>query len=69
MVGTCKTSSRRTTVILDGSPVIEAVDNKDNTIDITDQFSVGFLLSWFFLSVHFLGPTQFYAALLRQHLY
>jgi hypothetical protein len=68
MVGTCKTPSRRTTVTLDSSPVIEAVDDKDDTIDITDQFFVGFLLSWFFLLVDFLGPTQFYAALLEQHL-
>ncbi|KFY96818.1 hypothetical protein V500_02300 [Pseudogymnoascus sp. VKM F-4518 (FW-2643)] len=40
MVGTRKTPSGRTTVTLDGSPVIEAVDDEDDTIDITDQFSV-----------------------------
>ncbi|KFZ23107.1 hypothetical protein V502_02414, partial [Pseudogymnoascus sp. VKM F-4520 (FW-2644)] len=40
MVGTCKTPSRRTTVTLDGSPVIEAVNDEDDMIDITDQFSV-----------------------------
>ncbi|KFY67929.1 hypothetical protein V496_01337 [Pseudogymnoascus sp. VKM F-4515 (FW-2607)] len=40
MVGTRKTPSGRTTVTLDSSPVIEAVDNKDDTIDITNQFSL-----------------------------
>ena len=45
MVGTRKTPSGRTAVTLDGSPVIEAVDDEDDTIDIADQFSVGLLLS------------------------
>ena len=68
MVGTRKTSSARTTVTLDGSPIIAAVDNEDDTIDITDQFSVGFLLARLFLPVDFLGTAQFYAALLGEHL-
>jgi hypothetical protein len=68
MVGTRKTPSGRTTVTLDGSPVIEAVDDEDNTIDITDQFSVGFYFPSFFLLVDVLAPTQFYAALLGQNL-
>ena len=45
MVGTRTTPSGRTTVTLAGSPVIDAADDKDDTIDITDQFSVGFLLT------------------------
>ena len=49
---------------LDGSPVIAAVDDEDDTIDITNQFSVGFYFPSFFLLVDFLAPTQFYAALL-----
>jgi hypothetical protein len=57
MVGTRKTTSGKSTVTLDGSPVIEAVDNKDNTIDITDQFSVRFLLSCLFLPIDFLGTA------------
>ena len=68
MVGTRKTPSGRTTVTLDGSPVVEAVDDEDDTIDIIDQFSVGFLPFRFFLYVDFLGTAQFYAALLGQHL-
>jgi hypothetical protein len=44
MVGTRKTPSTRTTVTLDGSPVMGAVDNEDDTIDIADQLSVRFLL-------------------------
>ncbi len=45
MVGTRKTPSARTTVTLDGSPVMEAADEEDDTADIIDQLSVGFLLS------------------------
>jgi hypothetical protein len=45
MVGTRKTpGGRRTTVTLDGSPSVEALDDEEDTIDITDQFSVSFLL-------------------------
>lgn len=69
MVGTRKTPSGRTTVTLDGSPVTEAVDDEDDTIDITNQFSVGFYFPSSLLLVDFLAPTQFYAALLGQHLH
>jgi hypothetical protein len=68
MVGTRTTPSGRTTVTLAGSPVIDAADDKDDTIDITDQFSVGFPLARLFLLVDFLGTAQLYAALLGQRL-
>ena len=68
MVGTCKTLSIRTAVLLDGSPIMEAVDDEDDTINITNQFSVGFLISQLFHLANSLGTTQFYAASLRQHL-
>jgi hypothetical protein len=68
MVGTRKTPSGRTTVTLDGSPVVEAVDDEDDTIDTIDQFSVDFLPFQFFLYVDFLGTAQFCAASLGQHL-
>jgi hypothetical protein len=45
MVGTRKTPGGRTTVTLDGSPGVEALDDEEDTIDITDQFSIGFLLA------------------------
>ena len=69
MVGTRKTPSGRTTVTLDGSPVIDAVDDEDDTIDIVDQISVGLLSFRFSLYVDFLDAAQFYNALLRQHLH
>ena len=69
MVGTRKTSSGRTTVTLDGSPVIEAVDDEDDTIDIIDQISVSLLPFRFSLHVDFLDTAQFYTTLLRQHLH
>lgn len=47
MVGTRKTTSGRTTVTLDGSPVIEAIDDEDDTIDSIDQISVRLLPFWF----------------------
>jgi hypothetical protein len=34
MVGTRKTPSGRTTVTLDGSPVVGAVGDEDDTVDI-----------------------------------
>jgi hypothetical protein len=49
MVGTRKTLSAKTTATLDGSPIIEAIDDEDDTIDIIDPFSVGLLLFRFFL--------------------
>jgi hypothetical protein len=66
MVGTRKTPSGKTSVTLDGSPVIEAVDDEDDTVD---QLSIGFLPFRLSLYVNFLATTQFYAALLRQYLY
>ena len=69
MVGTRKTPIGRTSVTLDGSPVIEAVDDEDDTVDLIDQRSVGFLPFRFSLYVDFLDTAQFYAALLRQHLH
>jgi len=45
--------------MLDGSLIIEAVDDKDESIDIVDQFSVGFLPSRLFLDIYFLGTAQF----------
>jgi hypothetical protein len=69
MVGTRKTTSGRTTVTLDGSPIIEAIDDKDDTIDSIDQISVGLLPFWFCLYINFLDTAQFYTALLRQYLY
>ena len=36
MVGTRKIFNRRTIVILNSSPIIKAVNNKDNTIDINN---------------------------------
>ena len=68
MVSTCITPSGRTTVTLAGSSVIDAADDKDDTIDITDQFSVGFPLTRSPLLVNFLGTAQLYAALLGQRL-
>jgi hypothetical protein len=70
MVGTRKTPSGRATATLDGSPVIEAVDDDDDDdmIDIIDQSSVGFLPFWVFPYVDFLGTAHFYAALLGHHL-
>jgi hypothetical protein len=41
MVGTRKTPGRAM-VTLDGSPIIDAVDNEDDTTDINNQFFVGF---------------------------
>jgi hypothetical protein len=43
MVGTRNTPSGRTTVTPDTSPIIEAVDDRDSTIDVVDRSSVGFL--------------------------
>jgi hypothetical protein len=68
MVGTRTTPSGRTTATLAGSPVIEAADDEDDTIDITDQGSVGSPLARLLLPVNFLGTAEFYAALLGQHL-
>ena len=68
MVGTRKTPSGRNTVTLDGSPVIEAVDDRDDTIDIDDQLSVGLLFSLLFLIIDFLGTPQFHPTLLGQGL-
>lgn len=69
MVGTRKTPSGRTSVMLGSSPIMEAVDDEDDTIDIIDQLSVGFLPFWFSLYIDFLDTAQCYTALLRQHLY
>ena len=68
MVGTRKTPSGGTTATLSGSPIIEAVDDEDDTIDVIDRVSVRFLLSRLFLPADFLATAQFYAALLGQHL-
>jgi hypothetical protein len=68
MVGTRKTPSGKTTVTLDGSPMIEAVEYENDTTNTTDQFSVGSLLSQLCLPVDFLDTAQFYAALLKQYL-
>ena len=46
---------------------MEAVDDEEDTIDVVDQISVGFLLTWSFLPFDFLGAAQFYAALSRQY--
>jgi len=68
MVGTRKTPTGRSMITLDGSPVIEAVDDRDDTIDIDDQLSVGLLFSLLFPIIDFLGTAQFHATLLRQGL-
>ena len=60
MVGTRKTPGGRTTVALDGSPGLDAVDDdfEEDLTDITDQFSVSFLLRQPFLYVNCLGPRH-----------
>jgi len=68
MVGTRKTPTGNTTVTIDGTPVIEAVDDGDDTADITDQFSVRLLLAPLFLPVDLSGNAQFYTALLGRRL-
>jgi hypothetical protein len=47
-------------VTSDGSPSWEVEGDEEDTIGSTDQFSVSFLLTQFFLHVNCSGPTQFY---------
>lgn len=68
MVSTRKTPSERTTMKVDGSAIIEAIDDEDDTINIMGQSSVGFLPFRLFLYIDFLDTTQFYPARLRHHL-
>ena len=58
MVGTRKTPGATTTVALDRSPGLDAVDDDfdEDLTDITDQFSVSFLLRQSFLHANCLGP-------------
>lgn len=67
MVGTRKAPTKRSTVTLGGSPVIEAV-NEDNAMDTMDQLSVDFL-SFLFSFVDFLGTVQFYTTILERHIH
>lgn len=63
MVSTRQTPSGRTTIALDGSPVVAAVDNNDDdTIKVIDQLSVSFLPFQLFLYIDFLDPAHFYPA-------
>jgi hypothetical protein len=69
MVGTRKTPVGRTTVTLDGSPIVGPVGAEEDTIDIIPHLSVGLPPLRFLSYVDFLGTTNLYATLLGQNLH